>query len=135
MNLECKTGFTLVETLLASAILCGAVLAVGAVSTRTLSSTRVNRHYEKATALAEKQFCQIDYIGVEDFINAGVTEGIFEEFEPAYKWEVQTKDMDSDNLYEVTVTVSWFEYNRKYSVSVDTRLNGVGKLIELDQQE
>ncbi|MFC1676251.1 hypothetical protein ACFL3G_04200 [Planctomycetota bacterium] len=134
-NLEWRQGFTLVETILASAILCGAVLAVGSISTRTLSSTRLNRHYERATALAEKQFRLIDYIGVEDFIQAGEMAGVFEEFEPEYLWEVETEFLDIDNLYMVTVTVSWLEYNRRYSVIAETRLNGVGKLIELEQEE
>ena len=134
-NLKWRQGFTLVETILASAILCGAVLAVGAISTRSLSSTRLNRHYERATALAEKQFRFIDYIGVEDFIQAGTMEGVFEEFEPQYLWEVKTESLDIDNLYMVTVTVSWLEHNRRYSVSADTRLNGVGNIIELGQEQ
>ena len=134
-NLERNKGFTLVETMLASAILCGAVLAVGSVSTRTLSSTRLNRHYERATTLAEKQLRIVDYVGVEDFIRAGIMQGMFEEFEPQYFWEVETESMDIDNLYMVRVTVSWLEYNRRYSVSVDTRINGVGELVELEQEE
>lgn len=134
-NLKLKTGFTLVETILASAILCGAVLAVGAVSTRSLSSTRLNRRYEQATGLVEKQFRLIDYIGIEDFIQAGTMEGAFEDIEPQYIWEVETDSLELDNLYMVTVTVSWLEHNRRYSVSADTRLNGLGNLIEFGQEE
>ncbi|MHC4485650.1 MAG: type IV pilus modification PilV family protein [Planctomycetota bacterium] len=66
-------GFTLVETVAASAILCGAVLTVGAISTRSLSGTRLNRRYEMATALIDKQLSLIDYVGIDEFIELGVS--------------------------------------------------------------
>ena len=95
----------------------------------------MNRHYERAATLAEKQLRIIDYIGVEDFIRTGIMQGMIEEFDPPYLWEVETELMDIDNLYMVTVTVSWVEYNRRYSVSVDTRINGVGNIVELESEE
>ena len=36
-----------------------------------------------------------------------------------------------DGLYIVNITVSWVKYNRTYSVSLDTKLNGTGELIEM----
>ena len=135
MNNEQRTmsGFTLVETILASVILCAAVLAIGAISTRYLSGTKLNRQYELAAALADKQLTLIDYIGVENFIELGQTEGEFEQFEPGYHWEVVTESSDIDNLYLVNITVSWVERNRTHSVSVDTKLGGTGMLISTEQ--
>lgn len=126
-------GFTLVEMILASVILCGAVLAVGAISTRSLGGTKLNRQYEVAAALVDRQLCLIDYIGVDNFIEFGQTEGDFEQFEPAYHWEVVTESMGIDNLYLVSVTVSWIERNRLYSISVDTRLNGTRAVLEIEE--
>jgi len=127
-----KRGFTLVETITASVILCGAVLAVGAISTRSLGETRLNRQYEAAAALADKQLTMIDYVGVDSFIESGQMEGEFEEFEPGYHWEVITDYQAIDNLYLVNITVSWVEHNRPYSISVDTMLNGTGMLVEIE---
>ena len=127
-----KRGFTLVETITASVILCGAVLAVGAISTRSLGETRLNRQYEAAVALADRQLTMIDHIGVETFIESGQMEGDFEEFEPGYHWEVVTDYQAIDNLYLVNITVSWVEHNRPYSISVDTMLNGTGMLVEIE---
>ena len=124
-----RTGFTLVETIAASVILCIAVLALGAVGSRSLSSMRLNRQYEVAASLADKQLTYIDYIGVEDFIETGEMEGQFKGFEQTYYWMAATAYEGTDNLYEVTVTVSWFEAPRLRSVSVDTMLNGTGLLI------
>ena len=127
-----KRGFTLVETVAASAILCGAVLTVGAISTRSLSGTRLNRRYEMATALIDKQLSLIDYVGIDEFVELGQMEGVFEEVGPEYHWEVVTEYQDIDSLYLVTITVSWVEHNRPYSISADTMLDGISVFIEVE---
>jgi len=127
-------GFTLVETAVASAILCGAVLTIGAISTRALSGTRLNRRYEVAAALIDKQLSLIDYVGIDEFIEVGQTEGVFDESGQEYHWEVATEYQDIDSLYLVTITVSWVEHNRPYSLSVDTMLDGMSVFIEVEVQ-
>src|SRR5512142_1299310 len=92
-------GFNLVEALVATMILSGAVLTFGAISTNALSSTRLHRHYEGAAALIDKQLSLIDYMGIDAFIQAGQTEGIVEETEPAYRWVVSTEYQGTDDLY------------------------------------
>ncbi|MHC4890376.1 MAG: type IV pilus modification PilV family protein [Planctomycetota bacterium] len=107
-----KRGFTLVEAITASVILSGAVLAVVTISTQSLGDIRLNRHYEVAVALADKQLTMIDYIGVDNFIDSGQTEGDFEEYEPGYHWKVVSESLAIDNLYQVKITVSWVESKR-----------------------
>jgi len=125
-----RSGFTLVEMIAASSILCAAVLTLGAIGTRSLSETKLNRHYELAAALADRQLTIIDYIGIENFIDLGQTEGVFEELEPSYHWQVFAEPLETDNLYLVNITVNWLERNRLHSISVDTMLNGTGGLVE-----
>jgi len=127
-----KKAFTLVEVILATTILCGAVLTLGAISTRSLTETRLNRQYEMAAGLVEKQLTLIDYMGIEEFMELGWMEGEFEEFGQGYYWEVVTEYEEIDNLYLVNITVSWVEHNRPYSVSVDTKLNGTGMFVETE---
>ncbi len=127
-----KKGFSLIETLVASAILSGAVLTVGAISTSSLSGTRLNRQYEVATLLIDKQLSLIDYIGIDEFVELGQMEGDFEEIEPGYHWEVITEYQDIDSLYLVTITVSWINGKRPYSLSVDTMLDGISVYIEVE---
>jgi len=122
-------GFNLVETIVASVILSGAVLTVGAISTRSLIGTKLNRQYEVAASLIDKQLTLIDFIGIDEFIELGQMEGYFEEPEPGYNWEIVTEYQDIDSLYLVTITVSWVERNRPYSISVDTMLDGASLLI------
>jgi len=118
-------GFNLVETIVASVILSGAVLTVGAISTRSLTGTRLNRQYEIAASIIDKQLTLIDYIGIDEFIELGQMEGMVEEFEPGYHWEIVTEYQEIDSLYLVTITVTWMEQNRPCSVTVDTMLNGI----------
>jgi len=127
-----KKGFSLIETLVASAILSGAVLTVGAISTMSLSGTRLNRRYEMALSLIDKQLSLIDYVGIDEFVELGQMEGVFEEIEPEYHWEVATEYQDIDSLYLVTITVSWVDGNRPYSLSVDTMLDGISVYIEVE---
>lgn len=127
-----KKGFSLIETLVASAILSGAVLTIGAISTMSLSGTRVNRRYETALSLIDKQLSLIDYVGIDEFVELGQMEGDFEEVEPGYHWEVATEYQDIDSLYLVTITVSWVDGRRPYSLSVDTMLDGISVYIEVE---
>jgi prepilin-type N-terminal cleavage/methylation domain-containing protein len=127
-----KRGFSLIETLVASAILSGAVITIGAISTMSVSGTRLNRRYEMAASLLDKQLNMIDYIGIDEFIDIGQMEGDFEGFEPAYQWEVVTEYQDIDSLYLVTITVSWVDGNRPYSISADTMLDGVSVYLEVE---
>jgi hypothetical protein len=118
-------GFTLVETIVASVILSGAVLTVVAISTRSLVAARLNRHYEIAASLIDKQLSLIDYIGIDEFVDMGQLEGEFSDFEPGYHWQVATEYQDIDSLYLVTITVTWVERNRPYRLTVETRLDGI----------
>ncbi len=127
-----KKGFSLIETLVASAILSGAVLTLGAISTMALSGTRLNRQYEGAASLLDKQLNLIDYIGIDEFIDLGQLQGVFEGYEPTYNWEVVTEYQDIDSLYLVTITVSWIDGNRPYSISADTMLDGVSVYLEVE---
>ena len=127
-----KKGFSLIETLVASAILSGAVLTVGAISTMSLSGTRLNRQYEVAASLIDKQLSLIDYVGIDEFVEIGQMEGDFEEIEPGYHWEVITEYQDIDSLYLVNITVSWINGKRPYSLSVDTMLDGISVYIEVE---
>lgn len=129
-----KSGFTLLETIVAGAILSGSVLVMAATCARSLRATKINRQYEVAEQLAEKQLVLIDFIGIETFIESKQMEGDFANFQPRYHWEAATQSVGIDNLYQLKVTVSWIEQVRKFSVSATTRINGTGKIIITAEQ-
>ena len=124
----CQTrqrGFNLVETLVASVILSGAVLTLGAISSNALRDVTVNRHYEVAASVIERQFNLIDLVGIDQFIEQGQIEGLYEDMEPGYYWRVQTEYQGIDGLYLVTITVTWLEGKRPRQLTAQTMLNGV----------
>jgi len=127
-----KHGFSLVETLVASIILSSAVLTLGAIGTNALTDTRLNRHREVAARLIDRQLQMIDHTGIDEFIEMGVTESVIEEFEPGYRWEVATEYQGTDNLYLVTITMTWLEGKRPYNLVVQTMLNGATLALETD---
>lgn len=121
-----RAGFTLVETLVAGVILSGSVLALGAISTNAVADIRLNRHYEVAASLIEMQLTLIDHVGIDRFVQADQTEGVFEQFEPGYRWKVSTESRDIDNLYLVQITITWMEGSRPRQVTAQTMLDGTG---------
>jgi len=117
-------GFTLVEVVASSIILCGAVMIVGAIGTQALTGTHLNRRYEAAASLVDKQLNLIDYIGIDSLVEMGQLDGEYEDSGYIYNWKIDTEYQEIDSLYLVTLTVSWVDRNRPYSISVDTMLNG-----------
>lgn len=117
-------GFTLVEVVASSIILCGAVMIVGAIGTQALTGTHLNRRYEMAASIVDKQLSLIDYIGIDSIVEMGQLEGDYEDSNYEYHWKIDTEYQEIDSLYLVTLTVSWVDRNRPYSISVDTMLDG-----------
>ena len=117
-------GFTLVEVVASSIILCGAVMIVGAIGTQALTGTHLNRRYEMAASLVDKQLSLIDYIGIDSIVEMGQLDGDYEDSGYTYNWRIDTEYQEIDSLYLVTLTVSWTDRNRPYSISVDTMLDG-----------
>ena len=117
-------GFTLVEVIASSIILCGAVMIVGAIGTQALTGTHLNRRYEMAASLIDKQLSLIDYIGIDSIVEMGQMEADYEDSNYVYHWKIDTEYQEIDSLYLVTLTVSWVDRNRPYSISVNTMLDG-----------
>lgn len=125
-------GFNLIETLVASAILSGAVVTVGAISTNAMVMTRLNRQYELAATIAEKQLRMIDYAGIDVIAESGTISGVVEDFDPVYQWEVTTEYLEIDSVYLVTIVVSWAEGRRPRFLTMQTMLNGLSTYVEVE---
>ena len=131
MNRRNKKGFTLVEVIAASIILCAVVMIAGAISTHSLVGTRLNRRYEIAASLADRQLSLIEFAGIDSIIEMGTLDGDSEDLGYLYHWEITTEYQEIDNLYLVTITVGWVEANRPYSLIVDTMFDGTTQTEEI----
>ncbi len=119
-----RNGFTLVEAVVANIILCASVITLGAIGTRCLSYTRLDRLNRTAITLADRQLTVIDFMGIENFIERGQFDGEFENADITYTWHADTEYLQRDKLYQVTMTITWTDGRRQYRVVVPTRLNG-----------
>ncbi len=117
-------GFSLIETIVATVILSGAVVALGGISTNVLQQSRLNRHYETAAAVMERQLTLVDVAGIDSFTESQGLEGVYDEAEPGYRWNVETEYKGIDDLYLVTISVEWLEGRKPYRLVAQTMLNG-----------
>lgn len=100
-------GFSLLEAMLAASLLAGAVLTIGALSGKSLSTIRIDQKTEKAWQLADAQLKLIDAIGIAAFIDADVTGGTFDQA-PEYSWRASVEELDTiQGLYDVRLEVFW----------------------------
>jgi len=118
-------GFTLVEVIAASVILCGAVMLVGRVGMQAMTGTKLNRRYEMAASVIDRQLSLIDYLGIDGFLETGESEGQSDDLGYTFLWEVQTEYQEIDSLYAVKIKVTWAEGRRPYSITVDTMFDGI----------
>lgn len=130
-------AFTLVEALVACVILGAAAVTLSAISTRCLSRTGLNQKYERAWQGLDRQLSAIEAMGIEEFLQQGVTEGELQrqseqQAEGQDKsgdqlyWRVETASEEIDNLYKVRITVSWQVEGKEKKIVAETLMNGKG---------
>ena len=143
-----EKAFSLVEVIVASIILSTAVVALCAVGNKSMIGVKSNREYEQAWELMDKQLTMISSVGIDQFLEADQLEGqVGEEGDSqsqsegqvdqanTHYWTAQVQEGEADNLYEVTLTISWGPENRPRSISVTTRFNGQGTFEETQETE
>ena len=129
VNRTVRAGFSLVEMVAAAVLLSGAVVTLCAISNKSLGGVKLNRENEMAWQLLDRQLTLIDYVGVEQFIEAGQSEGRFgdeEDGQTVYYWSSDITEGEADNIYRVDMVVYWTAGIRAGKVSAATVFNGTG---------
>ena len=117
----------MIEMLVAALLLSGAVVVLCAVGTKSMIGVRLNRQHETAWGLLDRQFTMIDYIGVEEFIEMRQMSGEFDMEamgDVVYQWEAAVEQGQADNVYLVSIGVSWANAGRGGRISASTVLSG-----------
>ena len=107
------TGFTLLEVMVAMAILAIALVAVLNLQTQSISMANEARLATTASMLAQSKIAEIESIG-------GVTSsGDFGEDFPNYRWEVTTTNTNFKYLEKTDLAVTWKEVilTREYHIT------------------
>lgn len=121
---DARRGFTLLETLLAVAILGIGLTVVLQSYGRSLDSLGMSAQYTQALMLLERK---LDELEIQGAIAPGSTSGKFEG-DPStragrpFGWSVLAIERPGTGLCETRVTVSWSVREREREVSVVTLL-------------
>ena len=109
-------GFTLLEVMIAMAIMAIVLVSVYRLHSQTLSMTTANRFYTQAPLLAQSKMAQLEAMSSE--LISGDSGDFGDKF-PGYGWSVSTDEVSSEALGEaaedlkridVTVTLNENEY-------------------------
>ena len=113
-------GFTLLEVMVAMAIMAIVLVSVYRMHSQTLTMNTANRFYTQAPLLAQSKMAQLESGGTE--IIAGDSGDFGEEF-PGYRWNVTVEDVSSEALGEVAsdlkridLSVSYNDNEYRYNV-------------------
>jgi general secretion pathway protein I len=115
-NQQPASGFTLLEVMIAMAIMAIVLISVYRLHSQTLTMATANRFYTQAPLLAQSKMAQLEAIS-SDVVSGD--SGDFGDKFPGYAWGVSTEEVSSEALGEtagdlkridVTVTLNQNEY-------------------------
>ncbi|SEA63008.1 general secretion pathway protein I [Desulfuromusa kysingii] len=112
-------GFTLLEVMIAIAIISIALISLQALNIRTIAIHERLQRITQATLLAQHKLSEVeslaDGIALQD-----EDQGVFEEPFEQYKWQTSFTDTPLDSVRMVTVDVTWGDGEKNESVSIDS---------------
>jgi general secretion pathway protein I len=114
------SGFTLLEVMIAMAIMAIVLVSVFRLHSQTLSMTTANRFYTQAPLLAQSKMSQLEATS-SDVVSGD--SGDFGDKFPGYGWSVSTDEVSSEtlgeaaeNLKRIDVTVTLNENEYEYTI-------------------
>jgi type II secretory pathway pseudopilin PulG len=118
-------AFTLLEVMLAVAIVGTALFTIAMAIGRCTDSAKNASNYSIAHDLAELKL--LESTNPTNFTE-GITTGDFGENFPAFQWqrEIVVEESQIQSLFKQTLTVKWRERNREYDVTLNSLLYNPG---------
>jgi len=118
---QAGTGFTLLEVLVAMAIVAIVVIAIFKLNSQTIDMTNATRFHTLAPLLAQSILADIENKGIEE---AASDAGDFGETFPGFNWQVtidavvsEALGETSENLKKIDLVISYNEKNAVYQLS------------------
>ena len=113
-------GFTLLEVMVAMAVMAIVLVSVYRMHSQTLTMTQAARFYTQAPLLAQKKMTEVTGALSVGFASDS---GDFGEDYPGYSWQLAMSDVSSevlgdvaDDLKRIDVTVSYLENQFSFSL-------------------
>ena len=98
-----RSGFTLLEVMIAMAILAIALVAVFQSQSQSISMAGSSRFLTTASLLAQSKMTEIEAVDMKD---VKTENGDFGEGFPDYIWRVEVKDTELENVKKIEMTVT-----------------------------
>jgi general secretion pathway protein I len=113
-----QRGFTLLEVMIALAIVGIALVALLGLSNRSVGVNARLQRITQATLLAQEKMTEVEVIRQQSPTQLTNEEGIFDKPYDAYRWRTVFEDTPLPAVKQVTVTVLWGEENRNEMVEL-----------------
>lgn len=110
-------GFTLLELIVAIAILAVALFGVMQAVTQGINSSIVSRERARAVELAELKLTELR---LDPALEPGVNDGDFGDEQPDWTWTSEVTETELESLLLLRVTVTWPHGGQSRSVEVET---------------
>lgn len=110
-------GFTLLEVMIALAIVGIVLVTLIGLETRTIQLAERQERVTQATLLAQEKMTEIE-TGAQSLIGVEGREGTFEEPYELYRWTLELESTPLPAIEMVTVTVAWGEKEQNESVDL-----------------
>lgn len=115
-------GFTLLEIMVALAIISVALVALLALGNRSIATHARLQQLTQATLLAQQKLATAEVDARLGRLEQIRQEGVFPEPYAAYRWRLEFADTPLPSIRTVTVTVAWGEEDRNESVDLTSFL-------------
>lgn len=113
-------GFTLLEVMIALAIVAIALVTLLGLGTRSIETNERLQRITQATLLAQQRMSEIELASAKPGTSLQSDEGTFEEPFAEYRWRVGYEETPLPGLRLITVTVAWGSEARNEMVDLNS---------------
>lgn len=128
LTAERDNGFTLLEVMIALAIVGIALVTLIGLETRTVQLAERQQRVTQATLLAQGKLTEIE-TGAQSLTGLSGREGVFEAPFELYRWTAALEGTPLPSIELVTVTVAWGKESRNEQVDLTSFLSPEGGAI------
>ena len=119
-------GFTLLEVMIALAIVGIALVTLIGLETRTIQLAERQQRVTQATLLAQEKMTEIE-TGGQTIAGAGEREGSFDSPFELYRWTIDLEPTPLPAIEMVTVTVAWGDEKNNEQVDLTSFIASQGE--------
>ena len=120
-------GFTLLEVMIALAIVGIALVTLIGLETRTIQLAERQQRVTQATLLAQEKMTEIE-TGGQTISGVGEREGEFDSPFELYRWTIELEPTPLPAIEMVTVTVVWGDESRNEQVDLTSFIESQGEI-------